>query len=151
MKQLAKPITKATWDIKHINGGIALTIPENMPSLNRWKNWHWGQQSRYKKALTQSLKLLAAKAGNPSYSQATLQIFHYHRVNRRRDEDNLAPKFLLDALVQSGILADDNLAALTQLPPVFEIDKLAWRTEVHIHKGLMGSGGHDRLLSPGET
>ena|GEM_PF-1961807 len=124
--------TKASWDAKKIPGGVKLIIPENMPSLNQWKNWHWGKQDRYKKMLAQALAMLARLAGSPQFAKASVQVIHFHRVLRRRDEDNLAPKFLLDALCQAGMLVDDNKDLLTLLPAKFETDRTAWRTEVYL-------------------
>jgi len=103
-----------------------------MPSLNQWKNWHWGKQDRYKKMLAQALAMLARLAGSPQFAKASVQVIHFHRVLRRRDEDNLAPKFLLDALCQAGMLVDDNKDLLTLLPAKFETDRTAWRTEVYL-------------------
>jgi hypothetical protein len=94
--------------------------------------------------------------GQPHFSKARLQVCHYHRVRRKRDEDNLAPKFLLDALCQAGILADDNTEVLSLLPARFEIDRSAWRTEVYIwgdpakkeKPARRLPGSQQRLVSP---
>ena len=69
----------------------------------------------------------------PRFKRATVQIIYYHATNRRRDPaDNWAPKFLMDALVQSGILQDDN-GDLVKVPPVgMEFDPEKTRTEVFI-------------------
>ncbi|MBS4026428.1 MAG: hypothetical protein KGZ96_12225 [Clostridia bacterium] len=115
--------SQASWDAQKIPGGVKVIIPENMPSLNQWKNWHWGKQGRYKKMLSQALAMPARLAGSPWFVKASVQVIYFHRVHLRRDEDNLAPKFLLDALCQAGILVDDNVDLLTLLSAKFEIDR----------------------------
>jgi len=43
------------------------------------------------------------------WEEETALLFVWHEKNRRRDKDNIAfgKKFILDALVQAGILSDD--------------------------------------------
>lgn len=138
--------SQASWDAQKIPGGVKLIIPENMPSLNQWKNWHWGKQGRYKKMLTQALAMLTRLAGSPRFVKASVQVIHFHRVHRRRDEDNLTPKFLLDALCQAGMLLDDNVELLTLLPAKFEIDSTDWRTEVYLWGEMTKRGWHSQDL-----
>ena len=127
-------ITNAQWEIIKIPGCIKITIPENMPSLNDWKNWHWAKQKRYKNLLTEALFVLYLKAGKPAKPEkARIQVVHYFPVRRARYEDNYTPKFLADSLRYAGFLTDDNSKVLTWDKPVFEADKEAWRTEVFIY------------------
>jgi Holliday junction resolvase RusA-like endonuclease len=125
--------TQATWEVVKIPGCIKLTIPENMPSLNEWKLWHPMKQNIHKQLLTRDLKILFVKAGVATLERARIQVVHYHHSNRRRDEDNYAPKFLLDALRYAGFIAEDNSEVLQLMEPEFRIDKEAWRTEVFIY------------------
>jgi hypothetical protein len=121
------------WDAKTFPGGIWLQVPFVPPSLNEWKNWHWGKQGRYKKDLYQAVRMLALAVKLPKYEQATVQIVYYHATNRRRDPaDNWAPKFLMDALVRGGILVDDS-GDKVYVPPVgMEVDPVRPRTEVFV-------------------
>jgi Holliday junction resolvase RusA-like endonuclease len=67
------------------------------------------------------------------YRRATVQIIYYFKTRRRRDpQDNYAPKFLMDALVKSGILEDDNGELVKVSTPEIEIDRERPRTEVFI-------------------
>lgn len=133
-KRQKPKITKAQWDISIEPDYIKIIIPENMPSLNVWKKWHWTKQSSYKNYLTDSLAILAAQAGVKQIDRARIQVIHYYRVKRKRDEDNACPKFLLDALRYAGFISEDNSEVLRVEPPIFEIDRSRWRTEVLIYE-----------------
>jgi len=127
-------ITKAKWDAKRIDGGIVLVIPESMPSLNEWKLWHWAKQQRFKSRLSDNITLLALTLNRPRFEMARVEVVHYFRTNRRRDTDNMAPKFLLDALHGAGVLVDDNSEVLELPEPVFKVDSTAWRTEIYVYR-----------------
>ena len=121
------------WDAMTFPGGIWLQVPFVPPSLNVWKCWHWSEQASYKRQLTDAVTWLVRAKRLPMFKRATVQIIYYHSTNRRRDPaDNWAPKFLMDALVQGGILVDDN-GDLVKVPPVgMEFDPERSRTEVFI-------------------
>ena len=68
----------------------------------------------------------------PQYKFATVQIIHYFATVRRRDADNMAPKFALDALVRGGILEDDRDDWIKVMPPGMECDRERPRTEIFI-------------------
>lgn len=135
LQQKQKPIqvSLARWDAKTLPGGLWLQTPFVPPSLNVWKNWHYMKQHRYKQDLIQAVRLLALAARLPRFERAVVQFVYYHAEKRRRDPaDNYAPKFLMDALVASGILADDN-GDLVKVPPVdMRVDKERPRTEIFI-------------------
>lgn len=121
------------WDVKTFTGGVWLQVPFVPPSLNEWKNWHWAKQGKYKKDMVNAVLMLSLVCRLPKYERATVQIIYYHRTNRRRDPaDNWAPKFLMDALVQGGILVDDNGKLVDVQPMGMEVDPRRPRTEVFI-------------------
>ena len=126
-------LTKAILDAKRIENGILLIIPENMPSINQWKDWHWTKQAHFKKYLTEILSDLTLIAGCPRYEKARVEITHYHPVVRKRDSgDNYAPKFLLDALRYAGFIQEDHSGVLQVPEPKLLIDRSAWRTEIKL-------------------
>lgn len=56
----------------------------------------------------------------------------YYPNNRRHDTDNSVPKFILDGLVQSGMIADDDSNHITKLTLKCKTDKENPRTELLI-------------------
>ena len=124
--------SRAVWDCKKIPGGILFIIPENMPSLNVWKRWHWAEQDRYLKELTENLKMLAISAGLPTMEKAKVEVTHYFRANNKHDKDNYTPKQILDSLRYARVIAEDNAEVLELPEPVFKIDREAWRTEIRV-------------------
>lgn len=124
------------WDAKTFPGGVWLQVPFVPPSLNDWMNWHWGKQCKYKQELADAVWKLVMAMKLPRFRRATVQIIYYHSTNRRRDPaDNWAPKFLMDALVQGGILQDDNGDLVKVSPVGMEFDPERPRTEVFIWEG----------------
>lgn len=56
----------------------------------------------------------------------------YYPNNRRHDTDNSVPKFILDGLVESGMIIDDDSAHVTKLTLMCATDIERPRTELHI-------------------
>lgn len=56
----------------------------------------------------------------------------YYATNRRHDTDNSVPKFILDGLVESGMLIDDDSKHLTKLTLQCKVDADHPRTEIEI-------------------
>ena len=54
----------------------------------------------------------------------------YYPTNRRHDLDNSVPKFVLDGLVESGMVVDDDCEHVTKLTLQCDIDKERPRTEL---------------------
>ncbi len=125
--------TKATWEVIVLPGVTKITIPENMPSLNVWKNWHPMKQHEYKKYLTDQVTLLNKKDRPATLDKAVVQVVHYHKKHRNRDDDNYTPKFLGDSLRYAGFIKEDTSEVLTWDKPIFRQDKEKWRTEVWIY------------------
>lgn len=56
----------------------------------------------------------------------------YYPTNRRHDTDNSTPKFILDGLVESGMIIDDDSEHITKLTLECAFDKEHPRTELYI-------------------
>lgn len=63
--------------------------------------------------------------GNLKIERPVVGIFTWIEENKRRDLDNIcfAKKFILDALVQAGVLKDDNRRIVTNFRDNFEYAK----------------------------
>ena len=123
------------WDARVDPGPpllIWICVPSLPPSLNVWSRKHWRVRHRLVEEMTNNLRLLALAKKIPRIEKAEVKMVYYFRDNRRRDPDNYAPKFLLDGLRKSGIIAEDNSRVLRLPQPVFEVDGKDPRTEVWI-------------------
>ncbi|HBX22645.1 MAG TPA: hypothetical protein DEF34_03255 [Desulfotomaculum sp.] len=126
-------VSSVQWDARLIPGGVWLQIPHVPPSLNVWKKWHWSKEQEYKQELTDAIRGLVMAMRLPWYRLATVQVIIYFSVRRIRDPaDNFAPKQLMDALVQGGILEDDRGDWVQVMVTKLEIDRERPRTEVFI-------------------
>lgn len=56
----------------------------------------------------------------------------YYPNHRRHDTDNSVPKFILDGLVEGGMIADDDSEHVTKLTLSCRVDTLNPRTELKI-------------------
>ena len=56
----------------------------------------------------------------------------YYPNNRRHDIDNSVPKFILDGLVESGMIVDDDCKHISKLVLNCAVDKYNPRTEIMI-------------------
>lgn len=128
---LPKP-TQAKWDAEVTPEETRITIPGELPSLNQWSRQHWAKRKEKLDNLTGCMRLLALAFKIPRYERPQVRVVYYFRVKRRRDKDNYAPKFILDALRYAGIIAEDNADVLELLPVEFEVDAVSPRVEVWI-------------------
>jgi len=72
----------------------------------------------------------------------------YFPTHRRHDNDNYAPKFLQDALVESGFVVDDDSEHITKLTLCCGIDPDWPRTEIHIRIEEKENEEHGREKDP---
>lgn len=97
---------------------IELRMPVTLPSMNNFVKLHWSQYARQRKEWGQWVMVAKAQArvlGRPELKRVRIQI---ERRSPRPvyDDDNLAAsrKWLMDALVQNGILLDDNREVIVE-------------------------------------
>ncbi len=131
VKKKRAKVTTARWDAQVADRHTIFIIPENTPSLNVWKRWHWSKQREYLQYLAEQIAKLVM-FNVPKFERARVEVTHYYRVFRKRDPDNQAPKFILDALRYAGVIAEDNSEVLELPEPEFMLDRQAWRTEVKV-------------------
>lgn len=106
--------------------GVTCEIPLKLPSLNEYvdvcrKNAF--EASRFKRETEDSIMLFTNRL--PKLKPPVFIRFHWMEKNRRRDLDNIAfaKKFILDALVRSGKLPDDNQSNVIGFVDTFEVGK----------------------------
>ena len=105
---------------------VTCDIPLKLPSLNEYvdvcrKNAF--EASRFKRETEDSIMLFTNRL--PKLKPPVFIHFHWMEKNRRRDLDNIAfaKKFILDALVRSGKLPDDNQRNVIGFKDTFETGK----------------------------
>lgn len=89
---------------------IEIEIPMKLPSLNDYVNVcreNRYKAAKFKRELEDTISLFLRRL--PVLSKVIIH-FHWIEENKRRDYDNVcfAKKFVLDALVKTGKLKDDN-------------------------------------------
>ncbi len=118
--------------VKQEAGKLTITIYDIPPSLNDWKDLHWAAKAKVKKQWENLLIVLLR--GCKRVEKPVVRITYYPEVDRDRDKDNYAPKFLMDGLKKSGIIRDDSTKVVDldwSIGPVVEIG----RTEIVIWEG----------------
>ena len=93
-----------------------------------------GAYSSEKKKLTTSVALMALSAGLTPVEGRCFIRFLWHEPNKRRDYDNIraGAKYILDGLVEAGIIQDDGWRCVTGLDDRFFKDKEDPRVVVQI-------------------
>lgn len=112
---------------------IEFFIPVRLPGMNeiltlakRGRGLH-NAYAREKKYIEYELRTLFSKR-LPNFKRCLIG-FHWVEPDRRRDLDNISAgrKFILDALVKSGVIADDSWKCVRGfLPEQFSVNKQAF-------------------------
>lgn len=107
---------------------VRVEIPMKLPSLNEYINvcrTNRFQAAKYKRGIEDDIMVFLGKV--PKFDCPVRIHFHWIEGNKRRDLDNIcfSKKFILDALVKSGKLKDDNRKIVTAFIDTFEYGKEA--------------------------
>ena len=119
--------------------GITFTVPGRLPGLNEIitaakKQKHGYSPYNKMKAETQlQITNAIARAKVPPMTDIHLQVT-WIEPRRNRDKDNVAAgkKFILDALVDSGVLDTDGWANVASFTDKFDVDAKNPRVEVTV-------------------
>lgn len=105
-----------------------MIIPGRFPSLNDYiaaerKNRHIA--AKMKRDETKRVADIAANSDMPTFEKPVHVYFTWVEPNRRRDIDNIAfaHKFILDGLVDAGVLKGDSQKYVTGFVDRFRVDK----------------------------
>lgn len=102
---------------------IKVEINMKLPSLNEYVDvcrTNKYKASKYKRNLEEDIMMFTNRL--PRFEHPVRIHFHWIEGNKRRDLDNIcfAKKFILDALVKSGKLKDDNRKCVSGFIDSFE-------------------------------
>lgn len=114
---------------------VTLVVPAPPPpSLNRYARMHWTKRRALRYEWSDLVWAAVLAAGRPAFHRAAVTVRLYYATQRRRDHDhdNAIPKLLLDALVDCGVLPDDNPACITAQPVEMYVDRVRPRVEIEV-------------------
>lgn len=114
---------------------VNFTIPGTLPNLNDMINAN--RRNRYAGAnqkRTAQAQISKSLVGVGHIESPVRVHFHWIEPNMRRDKDNIAAakKFILDELVDEGILSGDGWKDIIGFEDTFFVDKINPRIEVEI-------------------
>ena len=114
-----------------------MVVEGRFPSLNDFisaerANRHVG--AKMKRRETDRARAAAVAAGMPRFVGPVSVRFLWVERDRRRDLDNVAfaKKFVLDGLVEAGVLEDDGQRHVAALQDTFEVDPARPRVVVEV-------------------
>ncbi|MEN6587639.1 MAG: hypothetical protein ABFE02_16490 [Sulfuricella sp.] len=118
----------------------SLTIPGRLPDMNDYSDAeraHWRKAAQMKRE-TQDFVGWAIKRQLPGLriERPVAITFAWYEPNRRRDKDNIAfaKKFIQDALVEAGVLANDGWRNIVRTSDSVAVDASNPRVEVWIEE-----------------
>ena len=103
-------------------------------SINTWMIMRRAQMNALKQKWKAFIIWFVNEQGysNLCIDQCEILQVIYYPTNRRHDTDNSTPKFLLDGLVESGMIVDDDSKHLRRLTLECNVDESHPRTELYI-------------------
>ena len=103
-------------------------------SINTWMIMRRSAMNALKQKWKDFIKWFVSEQGydNLRIEKCEISQFIYYPTNRRRDLDNSVPKFILDGLVESGMILDDDFKHITKLTLQCGVDTDRPRTELNI-------------------
>lgn len=104
------------------------------PSLNKWIILRRPSMNNLKQQWKEYGVWLINYYGltNLNIEKCVITFKYYMPTKRRTDNDNMTPKFFLDAMVESGLIKDDSYFIVNPLILWLGYDKNNPRMEIHI-------------------
>jgi len=132
--------TRACKMFSRIPQKVTVEIPMKLPSLNEYVRvcrTNAFMASKFKKDIEDEICWYLRDC--PKYENPVVVHFLWIENNKRRDLDNVcfAKKFILDAMVKSGVLKDDNRKFVTAFTDTFDHDPKQAKVIVTIEEVLM--------------
>ena len=103
-------------------------------SINQWMIMRRSQMNALKQKWKDFIKWFVEEQGyaNLRIQRCEISQTIYYPTNRRHDVDNSVPKFILDGLVESRMVEDDDMKHIQKLTMECCVDKGYPRTELKI-------------------
>ena len=114
--------------MKLIIKSIPPTINKYIGRTNRW------EYQKDKKRISEAVRLQTIGI-NPKYTKCKIKVTYYFKDRRRHDPGNY-DKMLLDSLVDSNIIVDDNYDVIEEYTTIGSYDKDNPRVEIEILEEL---------------
>ena len=117
-----------------------LIIYGELPTMNSIINnakVHWTEYRKVKSEFDDAVAWYAEKQNVKFFEKCELEITYYME-NRKKDPDNIlsSKKFILDGLVQAGVLENDGWKQIKGFDESWEVDKKNPRVEVEFKEGV---------------
>ena len=105
-------------------------------SINTWMIMRRAMMNALKQRWKDFIRWFVAEQGyaNLRIDRCEVHQIIYYPTNRRHDIDNSTPKFVLDGLVESGMIVDDDCMHIVKLIMECRIDVDHPRTELYIKR-----------------
>lgn len=112
---------------------MVIVVNQIPPSDNKFKGRRnvWEYRTAKKEWLDMLLWLCKGKVPQKPFERAVVTITYFFPTRGRRDPDNYSGKFILDGLVQAGIIQDDSFRCI-DLRLRGDCDREKPRTEIEI-------------------
>lgn len=103
-------------------------------SMNKWMIMKRPMMNALKQRWKDFIRWVVDEQGysNLRIDKCEVRQVVYYPTNRRHDIDNSTPKFILDGLVESGMIVDDDSAHIVRLVLECGFDDKHPRTEIYI-------------------
>lgn len=103
-------------------------------SINQWFIMPRPMMNQLKQRWKDFISWFVAEQGytNLCIKKCSLFVRTFYETHRRHDVDNGCPKFIIDGLVESGMIEDDDSGHITTLTLTCGVDAARPRTELYI-------------------
>lgn len=109
---------------------VRIWLPITFPTMNetlaaaRTRRGSWSKYNDLKSKHTKQVELLTRSYRNKNIASAHIT-FEWYRKDRRQDPDNIASgaKYVLDGLVDAGVLQGDRFANIKSIRHTFHVSK----------------------------
>lgn len=105
--------------------------PSNNCYIGKNKRWEYAAKKKEWSELILNVCRASKVIPKQPLSKATVRLTYYFKTRVRHDPDNYSGKFILDGLVNAGIITDDSFNNITLLLSG-DYDKNNPRTEIEV-------------------